>query len=81
MTIENAEKGRELLKVIEDKEKVLNELQRANEVYDITFTTGNKHVTFERVALTYETIFKIHAAVKEQYEKELEDAKKQLENL
>ena len=81
MTIENAEKGRELLKIIEEKEKVLNELQMANKVYEIIFTTGNKHITFERAALSYETVFKIHAAVKEQYEKELENAKKQLENL
>ena len=81
MTVENAKKGRELLKTIEEIEHVLNELQMADKIYDITFTTGNRHITLERAALSYETVFKIHAAVKEQYEKELENANKQLESL
>lgn len=81
MTIENAKAGRELLKDIEEKERVLKELQMADKVFDVTFTTGNRHINFERTALSYETMFKIHEAVKEQYERELEDAMKQLESL
>lgn len=81
MTIEDAKAGRELLKDIEEKERVLKELQMADKVFDVTFTTGNRHINFERTALSYETMFKIHEAVKEQYERELEDAMKQLESL
>ena len=81
MTIEDAKKGRDLLKEIEEKEKILNGLQTADKVYNVTFTTGNNHLQFERAALSYETMIKIHTAVKEQFEKELEDAKAQLESL
>lgn len=81
MTIEDAKAGRELLKDIEEKERVLKDLQMADKVFDVTFTTGNRHLNFERTALSYETMSKIHEAVKQQYERELEDAKKQLESL